>query len=52
MKVGVTSAALEYGITVTALSLPMVILAFQFANIVDAVYAGLLGQLSVIAVGG
>ncbi len=52
MKIGVTSAALEYSITVTALSLPVVFLGLQFVNFMDTVFAGPLGQLSRVAVGG
>ena len=51
MKVGVTSAALEYTVTVTALSVPMVVLGLEFANIIDAVFEGLLSRISVVALG-
>ena len=50
MKIGVTSAALEYAITVTALSVPIAILGFGFTSIIDAVLGDLSGQLSVLAV--
>ncbi len=51
MKIGVTSAALEYAVTVTALSVPMVVLGLEFAKLIDAVFGGLLSRISVVALG-
>ncbi len=51
MKVGTTSAALEYAVTVTALSVPMVVLGLEFTNIINAIFGGLLSRISAVALG-
>ncbi len=51
MKIGVTSAALEYAVTVTALSVPLIVLGLEFTRLIDTVFAGVLSQLSIVALG-
>ena len=51
MKIGVVSAGLEYGITVTALFLPSIFLGFLFVNFMNTAFSGVLEQVSRVAIG-
>ena len=50
MKNGVTPVAVEYGVVLTAVSVPILIIGFQFAALVERVFASLLPQVAAVAV--
>ena len=39
---------LEYGLTVTALAVPTLILGMEFVNFIDLVYSGLITKMSAV----
>ena len=49
MKVGVTPAAVEYCVALTALSVPVAIAGFHYAGVLDQIFSSLLTQLTAVA---
>lgn len=49
MKVGTTPVAVEYGMALTATSVPVAIACFQFAELVSRVYVSLQAQVTGVA---
>jgi NO-binding membrane sensor protein with MHYT domain len=49
MKIGTTPVAVEYGVVLTATSVPVAIACFQFAELVSRVYVSLQAQVTGVA---
>ena len=49
MKIGTTPVAVEYGVILTAVSVPFAIACFQFADLVGRVYFSLQAQVTGVA---
>ena len=46
IKTGVKLPSLEYGLTVVALAVPMLILGMEFVNLIELVYSGPITKIS------
>ena len=49
MKNATTPVAVEYGVVLTAMSVPVAIAAFQFAGLVDRVFASFMPHVTAVA---
>ena len=48
MKTETRMSPLDYGLTVTALSVPTLVLGFEFVNLIGLVYGGLIDKLAAV----